>query len=204
MPRKLLFGLPAVLLTVVGVGCSTQPPPPAGTDRIKPSYNASTGRLERITYDRNGDGKVDAWAYMDGTTVVRAELDTDFDGVVDRIEYDAPPSAGSVTGTVGAAPGASVLTKVETSAGRDGRITRSEYYESGVRTRAEEDTDGDGRIDKWETWRDGAIATIALDTQGRGRPDRRFVYDADGSGPRLEIDPDGTGQFRPAPAAAAR
>jgi hypothetical protein len=207
MPRKLLAGLSAVLLTVVGVGCGRQPPRPAGTDRIKPAYNASTGRLERITYDRNGDGKVDALAHMDGTTVVRAELDTDFDGVVDRIEYYAPLAAGSGSGTVGtsgAAPGGGVLTRVESSSRPDGKITRSEYYEGGLRTRAEEDTDGDGRLDKWETWRDGAITTIALDTQGRGRPDRRLVYGADGSGPSLEVDPDGTGQFRPAPAQAAR
>jgi len=207
MPRKLLFCLFAVLLTVVGVGCGTQQPRPAGTDRIKPTYNASTGRLERITYDRNGDGKVDAWAYMDGTAVVRAELDTDFDGVVDRIEYYAPRSAGSgssTVGTSGAAPGGGALTKVEISSRPDGKVTRSEYYEDGLRTRAEEDTDGDGRIDKWETWRDGALSTVALDTQGRGRPDRRFVYDADSSEPRLEIDADGSGQFQPAPATAPR
>ena len=207
MPIKPLFGLLAVLVTAVGVGCGTQPPRPVGTDRIKPAYNASTGRLERITYDRNGDGKVDALAYMDGTAVVRAELDTDFDGVIDRIEYDAPRTAGSgnsTIGTSGAAPGGGVLTRVEISSRPDGKITRSEYYEGGLRTRAEEDTDGDGCIDKWEAWRDGAISTIALDTQGRGRPDRRLVYGADGSGPSLEVDPDGTGQFRPAPAPATR
>ena len=83
-------------------------------------------------------------------------------------------------------------------------MTRSEYYEAGVRVRAEEDTDGDGRIDKWETWRDGALSTVALDTQGRGRPDRRLVYDAGGSEPRLEVDADGSGQFQPAPAKAPR
>jgi hypothetical protein len=95
-------------------------------------------------------------------------------------------------------PGAGELTKIESSSRADGKMTRWEYYESGVHTHDEEDTNGDGRIDKWQTWRDGSLATVALDTEGRGRPDRRFVYDADGSEPRLEIDPDGTGQFRPA------
>jgi len=204
MARKSLFALPLVLLTLVSPGCGAPSPMPAGNDRIKPSYNASTGRLERITYDRNGDGKVDAWAYMDGTTVVRAEFDSNYDGVVDRIEYYAPPAAGSQRATSGAAPGAGVLSKIESSSRPDGKLTRWEYYENGVRSRDEEDTNGDGRIDKWETWRDGALATVALDTQGRGRPDRRLVYDADSSGPRLEIDPDGTGQFRPAPVTAPR
>ncbi len=204
MPRKLPFAVTAVFLTFVSVGCGAQSPPPAGTDRIKPTYNTSTGRLERITYDRNGDGKVDAWAYMDGTTVVRAEFDSNYDGVVDRIEYYAPTAAGAQRETSSAVPGAGVLTKIEISSRPDGKVTRWEYYENGARSRDEEDTDGDGRIDKWETWRDGALSTVALDTQGRGRPDRRLVYDAGGSEPRLEIDADGSGQFQPAPAKAPR
>jgi len=207
MARKSLFALPLVLLTLVSPGCGAPSPMPAGNDRIKPSYNASTGRLERITYDRNGDGKVDAWVFMDGAVVRRAELDTDFDGAVDRIEYYGPTAAGSSNGTAAtsaAAPGAGVLTRVESTSRPDGKMTRSEYYEAGVRVRAEEDTDGDGRIDKWETWRDGALSAVALDTQGRGRPDRRLVYDAGGSEPRLEIDPNGSGQFQPAPARTPR
>jgi hypothetical protein len=39
---------------------------------------------------------------------------------------------------------------------------------------------------------------MALDTKGAGKPDRRLVYPADGSSPRLEVDRDGSGTFVPA------
>src|SRR4051794_16123205 len=68
-------------------GCSRPAQAPKGTDQIKPTYNPRTGRLEEITYDRNHDGKVDAWLSMDGTRVVGAELDENYDGTVDRWEY---------------------------------------------------------------------------------------------------------------------
>jgi hypothetical protein len=66
-----------------------------------------------------------------------------------------------------------------------------------IRTGAEEDTNGDGRIDKWETYRDGAVATVAFDTTRRGTLDRRLVYGPGGS-VKVEVDPAGTGTFRPA------
>src|SRR6476620_162706 len=113
MARKSLFSLPLVLLTLVSPGCGAPSPMPAANDRIKPSYNASTGRLERITYDRNGDGKVDAWVFMDGTAVRRAELDSNYDGVVDRIEYYGPTAAGSQRETSSVVPGTGALTKIE-------------------------------------------------------------------------------------------
>ena len=66
---------------------------------------------------------------------------------------------------------------------------------------AEEDADGDGRPDKWERYAEGALTSVALDTLGRGVPDRRLVYTSDGGPPRIETDPDGSGQFRPAASA---
>jgi hypothetical protein len=203
MARTWHCALAAALLAGAVCACSQKPAAPPGNDRIKPTYNPETGRLEKITYDRNGDGKVDAWTFMDGTILVRAELDDNYDGVVDRWEHYAP-GAGVAPATVAPPPGerpTGVLTRVETSTRHDGKPSRWEFYEGGALTRAEEDTDGDGRVDKWETWRAGALAIIALDTLGRGRPDRRIIYDTgDEGGVRLELDPDGTGQFRLAPA----
>jgi beta-glucosidase-like glycosyl hydrolase len=43
----------------------------------------------------------------------------------------------------------------------------------------------------------GGKAAVAFDTTGRGTPDRRLVYGPGGS-VKVEIDPDGTGTFRPA------
>jgi hypothetical protein len=130
---------------------------------------------------------------MNGTAVVRAELDENFDGVTDRWEHYAKASP-----TAPDDGGASrVLEKIESTTRRDGKITRWETYEGGVRRVVEEDQDGDGRVDKWETWEGGAPRVVALDTRGRGKPDRRFVYSADGQAPRLEVDESGSGTFRP-------
>jgi hypothetical protein len=175
----------ALAASVAAGGCSSPPEAPRGNDQIRPTYNEKTGRLEKITYDRNRDGKVDAWTFMNGTRVVRAELDDNHDGQVDRWEfYDTADTGGA---SPSGAPAAGVLVRVESSTRNDGTVSRREYYERGQRARAEEDTDGDGKVDKWETWADRALSTILLDTDGDGRADRRLTYPADGSGPRFEV-----------------
>jgi hypothetical protein len=184
--HQLVASLLAVAATL-GSACGQPAAPPADA-RVAPSYNSSTGRLEKITYDRNHDGQPDAWAFMDGTLVLRAELDEDFDGRLDRWEYYAEGSTSLTT---------AVLARVEQAARQDGKVSRRETYVDGQLATAEEDTDGDGRADKWETWEGGTLRSIALDTAGRGVPDRRLVYPADGSEPRLEVDPAGTGRFQP-------
>ena len=182
-------------LVLAAAGCSRPPEIPKGNDQITPTYNAKTGRLEKITYDRNHDGKVDAWTFMDGTRVVRAELDENNDGKVDRWEYY---EAGTGIAKAGSGPPAGVLSRVEDSTRHDGTVSRWEYYEHGERVRAAEDTNADGRVDTWETWAGGALATVLLDTNGDGKADRRLVYPADGSGPRFEM-AGADGQFAPAP-----
>jgi hypothetical protein len=180
----------ATLLGLASAGCSRPARAPRGNDAIKPSYNATTGRLERITYDRNHDGKVDAWLSMDGTRVVRAELDENFDGTPDRWEYYE--SGGPAPVAQAGAPPVGVLSKVEVSTKKDGKPSRVEFFERGQRVRAEEDTDGDGKVDSWETWVSGAGSQNLLDTDGDGRPDRRLTYPQDGSSPLFEkADADG-------------
>jgi hypothetical protein len=187
----------AVIAAFVASGCAEKSSTPTGNDRVKPSYDKATGRLERITYDQNGDGRIDATTYMNGTAVIRAELDEDFDGKTDRWEhYGKGSGASSGLSARGLETGGSVLEKVE-SAGPDGKVTRWETYEGGVLRRAEEDTNGDGRVDKWETWERDELRMVALDTLGKGRPDRRLVYGAGGQGPQLEVDTKGTGTFTP-------
>ena len=55
--------------------------------RVQPVYDRETGKLTLLKYDSKGDGKPDTFSYMDGTRVVRIEIDTDQDGKVDRWEY---------------------------------------------------------------------------------------------------------------------
>jgi hypothetical protein len=179
-------------------GCAPDASPPARGDVI-PTYNKDTGRLERITYDRNGDGRIDATAFMDGTRIVRAELDEDFDGLVDRWEYYATGDATKRVGGSDALNDGGVLTRVEQATGAPGKVSRWETYAAGTLTEATEDADGDGHVDKWEAWSGGSLISVALDTTGQGRPDRRLVYSAAGGEPRLEL-ADSSGRFPPAPA----
>jgi len=183
----------------VSVGCQ-KPSQPGGNAEVKPSYNKDTGQLERITYDRNHDGKPDAWLFMKGARVVMAQLDENYDGTIDRWEYYGDRPAVSADGA--AAPGMpalprSILERAEQATRGDGKVNRREWYERGQLARVEEDTTGSGRVDKWETWSAGVLQKLELDTKGTGRPDRRLIYPADGSAPQLEIDRNGDGTFTP-------
>ena len=190
--------LPAVLLlvSVPLAACAPGSGSGAAGGQVTPAYNAATGRLEKLTYDRNGDGRPDAWVEMDGARLVRADVDEDFDGRVDRREFYVAGKSGERTGGTDAIRGVGVLSRVEVTSGSGESPARVETYERGVLAAAEEDSDGNGRPDKWERYENGALVSVALDTRGRGVPDRRLVYGPDGAPPRLETDPDGTGQFR--------
>jgi len=166
-----------------------------GNARLKPEYDSS-GTLRKIEYDRNNDGKIDAWGYMDGSRVVRVELDENGDGQVDRWEYHREPTAGAPAAP---APGGDrvdrTIERVERATRFDGRVSRTEYFTDGVLSKIEEDTDGDGKMDKWETYTDGSLSVLELDTEGRGTPNRRLIYRPDGSLDHMEADPTGSGSF---------
>lgn len=131
------------------------------------------GRLVRIASDRNGDGRPETWAVMDGTRLVRLEADTDGDGRIDRWEYYAADG--------------DALEKVGTSSANDGRPDTWLFAGTdGAVARVESDTNRDGRVDKWETYRNGVLESAAFDLAGRGTPDRRLVYRPDGSLVRIE------------------
>jgi hypothetical protein len=199
---RLAAGLPGVLALAAAAlavaGCSESPAPNLVAGQVRPTYRADTGRLEKLAYDRNGDGREDAWAFMDGTRLLRAELDDNFDGRVDRKELYSASTSDVRAGGTAAIQGQRVLTRVELVSAATGAPFRKETYDKGVLARAEEDTDGDARTDKWERYENGALTSVALDTGRRGIPDRRLVYTADGGAPRIESDPDGDGHFRPA------
>jgi len=172
--------------------------------RIEPGYDNQTGRLQLLKYDSDGDGKVDTVSYMDGARLLRIEIDKDEDGTIERWEHyeadqklqkvglsranDGKEDAWSYFGPDGS------IVRIELSTRRDGNVTRTEDYENSALVRAEEDTDADGKTDKWETYEGGRLASVAFGTTHRGGPDRRLLYGADGSA-RLEVDPDGDGQF---------
>lgn len=179
----------AALLLAGGVvvGCGGE----SSRTRVEPVYDTSTGRLQLLKYDANGDGSADTWSYMDGSRVTRVEIDTDYNAVIDRWEYYSADEMLEKVGSSRARDGKpdtwgfyaadGTLARLELSLKRDGRIDRIEYYDQGVVLRAEEDTDSDGRTDKWETYDGQRLASVAFDTTSKGIPDRRLVYARDGS-----------------------
>ena len=162
-----------------------------------PIYSPSTGQLEQVVSDTDGDGKIDTRAFMDGRRLKHIEIDRNADGRPDRLEYyvDAPPER--VRPNV--PDGHSEIERVEEANGSDERITRREFYEGGELARVEDDSDLDGRIDRWEHYDHGVLSRLEMDLRKGGFPDRRLIYRKDGSIDRIEIDPNGTGAWQEAP-----
>lgn len=169
------------------VGCDSAGSAAPANQQVTPVYNKETGRLEGLNGDRNGDGKVDTRAVMDGVRVQRVEIDRDGDGRTDRWEFYVPgPVAGSPQ-----------IERAEESDAPGGRITRREYYEAGRVARVEEDTNDDGRVDKWEYYVGDSLGRVELDLTGRGKPTQRLTYAVGGAVRLVESDADGDGTFEP-------
>lgn len=144
------------------------------------------GRLARIEYDANGDGKADHIAHHEGRKLARMlEIDADFDGAIERWEYYDDQG---LLVKVGAARKSSApdiwtfsdpagqVVRIEYDEDGDGAPDRAEILEGGAVAGVELDTDRDGDTDRWQTWRAGRLLDEALDIDGDGAPDRRIRY----------------------------
>jgi hypothetical protein len=177
------FGLraSALLLTVFALACA----PDQEQERLKQTttatYDPKTGRLQRLTYDSNKNGRIDTWTYMDGRKVLRSEIDTDEDGRIDRWEFHR---------------GDGTLEKVGFSrSNRDAPDAWAWMGADGALSRVEEDNNADGAPDKWETYEDGRIRAVAFDENADGLADRRLTYDPDGALLSIESEPLPSGRF---------
>jgi hypothetical protein len=157
------------------------------------------GRIQRLEYDSNGDGKPDQIALHDGRKVPHeVDVDSDFDGKTDRWEEYDPEGRvirvgisrrndGRPDEWTSFGPDGQPQRRDHDDDG-DGRPERSEFFAAGGRLeRAELDTDRNGRPDRWQTWHEGRLVSEDLDTDGDGKPDRRLRYGADGRVLGLEV-----------------
>ena len=110
----------ATLGLIALVGCSGAAPSkrlPGGhrliqKDQFQALY-ARDGRIERLLYDRNRDGRAEGVVlYRRNGKPERGELDTDEDGTIDRWEHFR------TDGT---------LDRVDVGASRDGQVDRTEH-----------------------------------------------------------------------------
>lgn len=194
----------ACALLVAAAACSTSDQA-REAHGITPTYDKATGKLAELTYDANGNGRIDTWTSMDGARPVLTRADRNEDGRIDRWEYygadgrllkvgfsrkdNGVPDAWAFSGADGH------VARLETSTAADERkIDRREYFDATGLIRAEEDANGDGVPDKWETYQAGALTTAAFDENGDGKPDRRLSYEA-GALTTIETDPDAAGRY---------
>jgi hypothetical protein len=194
--RSLRLAIPAIAL-VAYAACAAPSGDSAPVAKAAPVYNKTDGRLEQLVSDSDGDGKIDTRAFMNGKRLERIEIDRNGDGQPDRFEHyiQAPPERAAEA----AATGGAEVDRVDEANGSDARITRREFYERGLLRRVEEDSDADGHVDRWEHFEHGVLARIDLDLKGLGFPTRRLLYRGDGNIDRVEVDPDGAGNWREAP-----
>ncbi len=115
--------------------------------------------LLRKEMDLNQDGRIDVWSFYTETGVLeREEMDGDFDGAIDWIDYYQG--------------GKRVMSEVDTE--NNGRFDLFKYYESGTIRRKERDTTGDGKVDHWEYFDDGGqVVKVGWDIDGDGQMDVR-------------------------------
>ena len=167
-----------------GLGGTGPIPPPTVRDKDgtvhhlvdKGPYKAiydRLGRIERIEYDSNGDGRPDHIAHHEGNkTPRRIDVDTDFDGRTDRWEYY------SVEGQlekIGVSRRGSTAPDLWLYSGPNGEPVRKEY-----------DEDGDGKVDRSEILESGRVVKLELDSDHDGAPDRRIRYNARGGVAAIE------------------
>jgi hypothetical protein len=177
------------------------------------AYDARTGKLTTLSVDTNRNGKVDAVSHMDGTRILRIEVDQDENGQIDRWDFYGPDKRlervgfsrenDGVMDAVAYYQSEGVLARMEVSTRRDGTFDRIERYQNGRLVEAAEDTDGDGRPDKWDEYgpsnvtgvTDAVVVATKFDDSKSGRPERRFVYGQNGAIAQVEFDRDGDGVF---------
>jgi hypothetical protein len=155
------------------------------------------GRLQRIEYDSNGDGRPDHIALHDGRRRAhQMDVDGDFDGRTDRWErYDdegrlvkvgTARAPGRAPDLWTSAPAPGEPERREHDADGDGVIERVEVVRDGRVTEVEVDGDRDGRMDRWQRWEQGRLVSESLDTDRDGAADRTVRYDRRGKVVTLE------------------
>ena len=200
-------------IVIVLAACEGRTRPPSQAARIKgpdgkeyllldrgayKGFYDPWGRLQRIEYDANGDGRADHVAHHDGAeSPHRLDVDENFDGRFDRWEDYDPQGRLTKVGLsrkgkgapdlwVTAGPG-DLPAKKEYDDDGDMRVDRTEVYERGLIVRVILDSDHDGKPDRWQDWSSGRLGTEDIDSDADGHPDRRIIYNQQGR--VLKMDP---------------
>jgi hypothetical protein len=169
-------------LSLLTAACNPTPP----EQPVTAVYDPASGKLSQLTVNSIKDGKPNVFSYMNGSKIVRIEIDDNEDGKIDRWEYYGPDQKLERVGLSRSDDGKQdswayrsadgSVERIEISTKRDATANRTEFYEKGALARAEEDTNGDGRIDKWEEYEAGELVSASFDTTGSGKPTTSVDY----------------------------
>ncbi|GMV22940.1 MAG: hypothetical protein AMXMBFR57_28890 [Acidimicrobiia bacterium] len=120
--------------------------------------DSDKGQLLAVQLDANQDGVPDAVLTSTEAGTVRVGFSLAGDAVIDAWAHRNRDG---------------VLTLIEVSTRRDGRVDRWERYEQGLLVRVELDTNGNGKADQWQTFTDGILDATVIDANEDGVPDGR-------------------------------
>jgi len=174
-----------VFVLLIGISACSAPPDPRRTNfeiRGKEGvakYDPKTGRLKKMDYDSNKNGKIDSFSYWDATRCIRIEMDQNEDGKIDRWEYYDEHNK---------------IERVATSS-RDDEVQDTWSYPdaAGFLARVETDLNRDGAIDKREFFVprpadpvSRVLSVLEIDFDQAGNPGRRLYYRPNGEFDRVE------------------
>jgi len=143
-------------------------------------YDPKTGRLKKLDFDANKNGRMDSFSYWDATRCIRIEMDQDEDGKIDKWEYYDEHNK---------------IERVGTSS-RDDEVQDTWAYpdSTGFLARVEFDADRNGSIEKRELYvpRPDApgqrvLSIVEIDVDAAGKAGRRLYYRPDGSFEKSEV-----------------
>jgi len=141
------------------------------------------GHLDRVAYDGNGDHRAEVVTFFaPGGAPLRAQIDTDNDGIVDRWEFYGPDGRVAKVGTSRRIPGKPDLWSYPDGFGG---VARREY-----------DDDGDGKPDRAEVLLGDQVVAEEFATKGDGHWNRRIIRAKDGSIARIDLDSKGDGSWQ--------
>jgi hypothetical protein len=155
------------------------------------SYDLTTHALIRRVIDQNQDGISDRIIRYEGFGGARAEeIDTNFDGIVDRWDTFGPEGKRlrSAIAQGGTRPNQiatynldGILSRVEIDGDLDGRFELVRIYQAGTLVENRIDSDHDGRADRIQDFSKGYLSAEDFDIDENGTADIRMTYARDGS-----------------------
>lgn len=148
---------PVTLLALTLSGCAPDQERARLAQTTQATYDPKTGRLQRLTYDANKNGRIDTWTYMDGKRVLRSEIDRDEDGRIDRWEFHG-------------ADGTLEAIRAEEDGDADGKPDKWETYVDGRISSVAFDENADGKPDRRLNYGpDGALVSIDSEPDATGK-----------------------------------